>query len=272
MTPDARAKQLASDHWNGYIKGLLEAYGGEHGINLSRIHGYNYITAFAHGYKHAVEDCENNMFGMFGEVDEVALEAELDRSCGNAAADAEHDLRTKDLFARGCPTCLDTTVCAKTMKTDLTGKCLYHRSALRERMMEAKEPHTAKQEPPTAADTPLNFALPSIALKCTAEEAWKKFESELKEWRAAELGSAEELIERWDCLQAVQTFYERGGNLGHYQTHVQIIMHDLAKWFSMGRDVMVARAAMVVKNARRNYYAPEVNAAIIATNGASFAP
>jgi hypothetical protein len=138
--------------------------------------------------------------------------------------------------------------------------------------IKAESVATAKQAPPTAADTPLDFTLPSIALKCTAEEAWKKFESELKEWRAAELGSAEELIERWDCLQAVQTFYERGGNLGHYQTHVQIIMHDLAKWFSMGRDVMVARAAMVVKNARRNYYAPEVNAAIIATNGASFAP
>jgi hypothetical protein len=309
MKAKETAEALAAAHW-GYIGEVLTT----HAVPKMQIEniGFHYRTAMIHGFKHGVEwerDRADEEAFFDAAINHVAMEAELDRSCGDPAQDIMHHNFTMRKFQL-CPSCARTSCAKGEYPATKDGGCEGYISALRERVLDAKEeapfPYmgcattdccnhsisylrncaaylpgamrqcvsytTAKQEPPTAAGTPLNFTLPSIALKCTAEEAWKKFESELKEWRAAELGSAEELIERWDCLQALQTFYERGGNVTHYQTHVGVIMHDLAKWHSMGRAVMVARAAMVVKNARRNYYAPEVNAAIIASNGASFTP
>jgi hypothetical protein len=166
------------------------------------------------------------------------------------------------------PQCNVTTIIA----CETTGTCGRYQSALRERVLDAKEETvaTAKQEPPTATDTPLDFTLPSITLKCTSHEAQRKFVSEVSEWRAAKKGSLHEMVERWDCLQALQTFYERGGAIRLYQIEILPIMDDLTKWFAEGRDVMGARAACLTKNAARSYYRPEVNAAIIASNGASF--
>jgi hypothetical protein len=168
------------------------------------------------------------------------------------------------------PQCNVTTIIA----CETTGTCGRYQSALRERVLDAKEETvaTAKQEPPTATDTPLDFTLPSITLKCTSHEAQRKFVSEVSEWRAAKKGSLHEMVERWDCLQALQTFYERGGAIRLYQIEILPIMDDLTKWFAEGRDVMGARAACLTKNAARSYYRPEVNAAIIASNGASFTP
>jgi hypothetical protein len=172
-----------------------------------------------------------------------------------------------------CHSCAQE-ICSKTLTEacEESGECNRYISALRERVLDAKEQPTAKQEAPTAADTPLDFTLPSISLKCTSHEAQRKFVSEVSEWRAAEKGSLHEMVERWDCLQALQTFYERGGAIRLYQIEILPIMDDLTKWFAEGRDVMGARAACLTKNAARNYYHPEVNAAIIASNGASFTP
>lgn len=123
----------------------------------------------------------------------------------------------------------------------------------------------AKQEAPTAAEQPLDFTLPSIALKCTAEEAKAKFESEVEEYRATKEGSMAELIERWDCYHALRTYYERGGNVEWYQDVVRFIMEDISKWFAEGRPVMQAKRAMLIKNAARAMYSDEDNAAILAT-------
>ena len=49
------AKSLAEDHWR-YMEEILVAYGAEKGeIRAARFH---YISAFVHGYKHAIEDVE----------------------------------------------------------------------------------------------------------------------------------------------------------------------------------------------------------------------
>ena len=48
-----RANELASDHW-GYIYSLLAAHQINQGtIDIVRFH---YLSAFVHGYKHAIED------------------------------------------------------------------------------------------------------------------------------------------------------------------------------------------------------------------------
>ena len=49
-------EKLAYDHWS-YISGLLHAHGEEEYV-IQKI-GYHYVTAFIHGYKHAVEEIEN---------------------------------------------------------------------------------------------------------------------------------------------------------------------------------------------------------------------
>jgi len=48
-----RAEELAEPHW-GYIRGLMESTGVDQKIIDAC--AYVYITAFIHGYKHALED------------------------------------------------------------------------------------------------------------------------------------------------------------------------------------------------------------------------
>lgn len=181
--------------------------------------------------------------------------------------------------------------------------CPDYVSALRERMMDAKEAPSpcdtcakypcddlggkavkcsnwSKQAPkpapvalaicPSCDQHPLDFTLPSIALKCTAEQAREKYESEVEEWRQTKLGSMEEMVERWDCLQALRTYYERGGKLAFYQYESKAVMEDLSGYFAKGWRVMTAKAECLLKNAKRGYYHPEVNAEIIASNGHRF--
>lgn len=47
------AKKLAEDHWS-YIEGILIAH--DQDMPILKICHYHYVTAFVHGYKHAIED------------------------------------------------------------------------------------------------------------------------------------------------------------------------------------------------------------------------
>lgn len=50
-----RAKSLAEDHWS-YLEELLETH--RHLQEVIEACGFHYVTAFVHGYKHAMEDVE----------------------------------------------------------------------------------------------------------------------------------------------------------------------------------------------------------------------
>jgi len=48
-----RAKRLAEEHWS-YVEELLTTHGVDRdGVEITKFH---YISAFIHGYKHAMED------------------------------------------------------------------------------------------------------------------------------------------------------------------------------------------------------------------------
>ncbi len=51
-----QAKQKAEEHWNTYVKKVLETH-GEDGHVLRKCE-FHYMTAFVHGYKHGWEDRE----------------------------------------------------------------------------------------------------------------------------------------------------------------------------------------------------------------------
>ena len=53
-----RSKELAEAHWEGYVKGLLEATGVDK--NIIKVAAFIYISTFIHGYKHAMQDVENS--------------------------------------------------------------------------------------------------------------------------------------------------------------------------------------------------------------------
>lgn len=63
----ANAEALAEAHWS-YIDGILIAHAQHE--SLREMIRYHYITAFKHGYKHALEDIES---GMYGEHDDGGL-------------------------------------------------------------------------------------------------------------------------------------------------------------------------------------------------------
>jgi len=46
-------KELAAEHWETYVKIILEAH--EDDEDLIRKIGAHYVTAFVHGFKHGVE-------------------------------------------------------------------------------------------------------------------------------------------------------------------------------------------------------------------------
>lgn len=54
-----RAKDLARAHWS-YIEGILKAH--DHVERTVVTARYHYLTAFEHGYKHAIEDAESGMY------------------------------------------------------------------------------------------------------------------------------------------------------------------------------------------------------------------
>ena len=106
----------------------------------------------------------------------------------------------------------------------------------------------------------IDFRLPSITLPGDKDAVWKKYCEERTEWSQAESGSMDELIESWDCVQALQTFKERGGT-----DYTDSCSHknELRRHQLEGRDVMGAKWLMLEKNAKRGYYSPAVCQAIL---------
>jgi hypothetical protein len=151
--------------------------------------------------------------------------------------------------------------------------CGWYTSSLRERIAEAKGTAIseidiglvvmAEAKEPQALD----LSLPSIMLECTAEEAHRKYAEENAEWLTTDIGTMEELIERWDCLQALNTYLDRGGDAAFVMDEINYITHDLKAYAAKGAKLMEAKAAAILKNAKRGYYSPEVNQIIIASNG-----
>jgi hypothetical protein len=169
-------------------------------------------------------------------------------------------------------------------RCDETGQCDRYVSSLRERIAEAKEDahsyeireaNGVKLQPgqfyhiKAEAKEPqaLDLSLPSITLECTAEEAHRKYAEENAEWLATDIGTMEELIERWDCLQVLNTYLDRGGDAAFVMDEINYITHDLKAYAAKGAKLMEAKAAAILKNALRGYYAPVVNQIIIASNG-----
>lgn len=52
----SRAEQLSHEHWDDYICPLLKAHGVTE--DIIQISAFHYLSAFRHGYKHAIEDME----------------------------------------------------------------------------------------------------------------------------------------------------------------------------------------------------------------------
>ena len=74
-TPDTikTSKQLAQEHWAGYVgpytEKVIKASGGEVNQDVMDFLEYNYIQTFIHGYKHCEEDMAyaiNNDFKVGG--------------------------------------------------------------------------------------------------------------------------------------------------------------------------------------------------------------
>jgi hypothetical protein len=153
-------------------------------------------------------------------------------------------------------------------------------SSLRERIAEAKEDahsyeireaNGVKLQPgqfyhiKAEAKEPqaLDLSLPSITLECTAAEAYAKYLEECTEVDKA--GTVlHSLIELWDCIQAVQTSIEKGGE---WQSLYAGLMADMLDRERRGNQVLLARRAMLMKNAARWRYSDSVNRIIIESSG-----
>ena len=115
------------------------------------------------------------------------------------------------------------------------------------------------ENPISAHVEALDIRLPSINLACTWQQAYEKYQEECKEVQAAET-VLHSLIELFDCIQAIQTCNEKGGNQHSLYTG---LMCDMAERYRHGKPVLLARDAMLRKNAARWRYTDEVNAAIL---------
>jgi hypothetical protein len=107
----------------------------------------------------------------------------------------------------------------------------------------------------------LDLRLPSVILECSSNEAWNKYQSELHEFLEEKPYSFAAIVERWDCLQALQTHKERGG---YAETTYCNVLADLDNMHDGGLPVMLAKVIFLNKNAVRGYYSPETCQAIIA--------
>jgi hypothetical protein len=158
--------------------------------------------------------------------------------------------------------------------------CGHYTSSLRDRIAEAKEDahsyeireaNGVKLQPgqfyhiKAEAKEPqaLDLSLPSITLECTAAEAYAKYLEECTEVDKA--GTVlHSLIELWDCIQAVQTSIEKGGE---WQSLYAGLMADMLDRERRGNQVLLARRAMLMKNAARWRYSDSVNRIIIESSG-----
>jgi hypothetical protein len=255
-TETERAKQLADAHWNGYVGELLRAFG----VNVADADGFNFISAFQHGYKHAVEDIRAGMFRpqigpdyIADEVERISESLNLDGGVwAGAGTWTPHpdEITPPHPGATLCRSCQRDGHCIGYYPTTEDGGCEGYASSLRERIAEAKEPQA------------LDLSLPTIAICCTPFQILEKFKEEVEEYNVAEPGSMAQLIEAWDVIQVAQTYREHGGCSHDVETGV--VVCNLQDWHGAGRPVMQAKRAMLVKNAARAMYSSEDNAAILA--------
>jgi hypothetical protein len=256
-TETERAKQLADAHWNGYVGELLRAFG----VNVADADGFNFISAFQHGYKHAVEDIRAGMFRpqigpdyIADEVERISESLNLDGGVwAGAGTWTPHpdEITPPHPGATLCRSCQRDGHCIGYYPTTEDGGCEGYISSLRERIAEAKEPQA------------LDLSLPSITLECTAAEAYAKYLEECAEVDKAET-VLHSLIELWDCIQAIQTSIEKGGE---WQSLYAGLMDDMLDRERRGNQVLLARRAMLMKNAARWRYSDSVNRIIIESNG-----
>jgi hypothetical protein len=142
-----------------------------------------------------------------------------------------------------CPSCNEHPGCKGTVAPEADGRC---------KGFSAKEA----------------MGLPSIALDCSANAAWLKYLEECREVEKA--GTVlHSLIELWDCIQAVQTCIEKGGDK---QDVYNGLIADMEQRRLHCNQVDLARRAMLMKNAARWRYSDEVNRIIIESNGHRFTP
>jgi hypothetical protein len=233
-TETERAKQLARNHW-GYIEATLAT----HGVQQEEltIIGHHYTTAMIHGFGHGVEAERKGAF----------------RPRIGAPLPLEDVERVSGAMAKTPPLCVSCALngneCEHSGET--VKWCGHYTSSLRERIAEAKEPQA------------LDLSLPSIMLECTAAEAYAKYLEECAEVDKA--GTVlHSLIELWDCIQAVQTSIEKGGA---WQGLYAGLMADMLDRERRGNQVLLARRAMLMKNAARWRYSDSVNRIIIESNG-----
>jgi hypothetical protein len=259
-TETERAKQLADDHLSwvaGYNKAL--------GLTMIPMAAaeYLYRTAIAHGVGHGIEMERNGEFrptiGPDLTAEEIANIIGAIPLGSGLANETQHPLHPEDVerisgaMAKTPPLCVSCTLngneCEHSGET--VKWCGHYTSSLRERIAEAKEPQA------------LDLSLPSIMLECTAGEAYAKYLEECAEVDKA--GTVlHSLIELWDCIQAVQTSIEKGGE---WQSLYAGLMADMLERERQGNQVLLARRAMLMKNAARWRYSDSVNRIIIESNG-----
>lgn len=249
QTPAERSKQLAEDHWK-YVKATIAVHNPTgQAFTLAEVMAiaeHHYLTAAQHFYGHAVEDVNNGLFRpRIGsplspeEVEKISKEVvntpPICASCARGPAECSHS--------------------AETVKW-----CGWYFSNLREQIAEAEEPQ------------PLDLSLPTITICCTPSQIMEKFKEEVEEYAKSASGSMSQFIEAWDVIQVAQTYREHGGADQDLEISAGIVEWNLKGWHETDRPVMQAKAAMLLKNATRGYYSPEVNQIIIETNGECFTP
>lgn len=255
----AAAKKLAREHW-GYIEATLTV----HGVQPEELAviGHHYTTAMIHGIGHGIEmERRGDFRPRIGaplsaqEVDDIT--ASIPSGCQNWEC-AHH--------APACPCNCQLYGMAG------PGFCQFYLNPDdAEESGETLAPPSATIEEvcgilaDRAAGEVLNLSLPSIALECTPSQAWFKYVDECREFMAEPTDSWPQIIEAWDCCQSMQTYRERESGC-----NIRLPEKKLSEMYDRGLPVMEAKAVMLVKNAAREYYAPEVNAAILSSNGHSW--
>jgi len=78
-----RVKKLSQAHV-GYIENLVKAHGASE--EIVKIVSFHYVTAFEHGYKHALEDAIDNNQKAF----EPQLKNGCDENCGNCTCNCDY--------------------------------------------------------------------------------------------------------------------------------------------------------------------------------------
>ena len=116
----------------------------------------------------------------------------------------------------------------------------------------------------TGCDSPeLDLFLPSIALNWDTAVACKKHREAVQAWDGAPHKSVEQLVAAWDALQTALEWRNQNP-LGDAPQAIHVARSRIKRYHASGRDVMAVKTLMLARNAWRGYYAPPVNAAILA--------